>query len=225
MKKRQFLPTTALLNSTAQPSPTRTYSHRRLPSSSVSPGINEPSVERSSSTATRIGRVLSIRNNGTTFVVARWAPKMELAQWYHRVWVEDFGRYDFVVLFWRWWSAMPWWWSWRFRKEIDTCLIVYFTKISEPALEKSDQWNHKEMVRGLTQLTKETSNRNLIQAACPWVWIVFQPFHPPSLLDVIGRLHNIDVGDKLCLVREFKGTITVQKNENSCYCTCTWSTL
>lgn len=39
------LPSTARLNSTARVSPTRTYSRRSIPSSSVSPGINDPSVE------------------------------------------------------------------------------------------------------------------------------------------------------------------------------------
>jgi hypothetical protein len=40
-----YLPSTARLNSTACVSPTSTYSLRSKPSSSVSPGIIEPSVD------------------------------------------------------------------------------------------------------------------------------------------------------------------------------------
>ena len=39
------LPSTARLNSTARVSPTSTYSRRKRPSSSVSPGMMDPSVD------------------------------------------------------------------------------------------------------------------------------------------------------------------------------------
>jgi hypothetical protein len=40
-----MLPSIVRLNSTARVSPTRTYSRRRRPSSSVSPGMIDPSVD------------------------------------------------------------------------------------------------------------------------------------------------------------------------------------
>ena len=45
MEKGVCAPSTARLNSTARISSTSTYSRRSWPSSSVSPGIKEPSVE------------------------------------------------------------------------------------------------------------------------------------------------------------------------------------
>jgi hypothetical protein len=58
------LPSTARLNSTARVSPTSTYSRRNKPSSSVSPGMIEPSVDKGRLYRSGDGWVFTVKSVG-----------------------------------------------------------------------------------------------------------------------------------------------------------------